>query len=192
MRRKIYIDLGAFVGKAINEFYETHSDASEYLVYAWEPLLNNYKVLTNNIAAMGWDNVIPMFFAASNKDGISKFFSNSSRDSDGGTLVDGKRTGALLYDNPVEVKCKDFCKWFKLRIRADDYVYLKMNIEGGEYEILDDMINSGVLDDIDEFKFWLHIEKINDGPYKKEYEHTHNRFLNVLENNHNIKSTRLD
>ena len=195
MYHKIYIDLGAFVGGTIKEFYETHSDASEYLIYAWEPLLNNYKVLTRNVAAMGWDNVIPLFYAASNKDGNADFYTTIDKKSDGGTLVNGKLTGRLLYDKPVPVKCKDFCKWFIdkgfIENCGDYYICLKMNIEGGEYEIMDDMIDTGILDSIDEFKFWLHLEKIGDSLQKAKYEQTHNRFLKELERNGNLEVIRM-
>ena len=188
---KIYIDLGAFYGGTINEFYETHSDAAEYLIYAWEPLVNNYKMLIRNIIIAGWDNIIPLCCAASNKDGFAKFYSNDVQAGDGGTLIDGKRTGALLYDKPLKVRCRDFCKWFHNKGLSDYYIYLKMNIEGGEYDILDGIIDSGVLNSISEFQFWLHLDKIEEGPQKSKYEQTHYRFLKVLENNHDIKAIRM-
>ncbi len=190
MGRKIYIDLGAFLGNTIKEFYESRSDANEYMIYAWEPLPKNYAILTTNVGNAGWDNVICMHYAAYHTDCIMPFYSNKERLSDGGTLIQDKMTGSLLYNSPLNIRCKDFCKWFKHRVNPDDYVYLKMNIEGGEYEIMGPMIDTGVLGYIDEFKYWLHLNKIKTGPLRDMYECAEKRFLAEL-NNHNIKVTRI-
>lgn len=186
MGRKIYIDLGAFMGSTIEEFYKTHDDAADYLIYAWEPLIKNYIMLTKAICAAGWDNVICMNYAASNADGIFPFYANKNKIGDGATLIDDKITGGLVYDRPLGVRCINFCEWFKRRVNPNDYVALKMNIEGGEYQIMDDMIDSGVLDYISEFRYWLHSKKIKDGPTKDKYRKTEDRFEKELETRHMV------
>jgi FkbM family methyltransferase len=53
------------------------------------------------------------------------------------------------WSDPVLVECIDFSKWIKDNFSKEDYIFLKMDIEGSEYKILPKMINDGTISYID-------------------------------------------
>ena len=70
----------------------------------------------------------------------------------GSTILSGHAKKAMIdYSKPFEVECIDFSKWILDNFAdTDDYVVVKMDIEGAEYEILEKMIKDGSIRYIDE------------------------------------------
>ncbi len=64
----------------------------------------------------------------------------------GSTVDQGKRTGR--FDSVVQVQAIDFVKWLEANTAADDFIYLDMDIECGEYLLLPHIIESGMGDRI--------------------------------------------
>jgi len=65
-------------------------------------------------------------------------------------IYNPKSKGASLYKdkfrhevNSQEIELKKASEWFKKNIKKEDKVYLKINCEGSEIAILDDLIDSG-------------------------------------------------
>jgi FkbM family methyltransferase len=56
-----------------------------------------------------------------------------------------------LYDwsEPVLVECIDFSQWIKNNFSKEDYIFIKMDIEGSEYKILPKMIDEGTINYVD-------------------------------------------
>ena len=54
----------------------------------------------------------------------------------------------------VTTEAFDVAEWFKNNIQEDDFVALKVDIEGAEYEVLKQLIYSGAIDFVD----WIAIE----------------------------------
>ena len=50
----------------------------------------------------------------------------------------------------IQVRCIDLSQWIEMNIFKDDYIVLKLNIEGEEYKILPEMIEAGTIDYIDD------------------------------------------
>ena len=46
----------------------------------------------------------------------------------------------------VQVEAVDFSKWLENTFQADDYIVLKMDIEGSEYEVLSKMMVDNSID----------------------------------------------
>jgi len=63
----------------------------------------------------------------------------------GSTLLsDHKKTFASIdYLNPVFVDAIDFSEWLSDNFCSDDYVVVKMDIEGAEYDVLEKVIRDG-------------------------------------------------
>ena len=53
------------------------------------------------------------------------------------------------FEEPVSVECIDFSKWIKDNFSKEDYIFVKMDIEGSEYKILPKMIEDGTMSYID-------------------------------------------
>jgi len=184
--RKVYVDLGANCGDTYDLHMQVHKDdADEWEAYLWEPnpqihhfYLNDLKKSHPNV------NIFP--HAASIEDGemelyIHKGFedvtdksqwiregkcsaSNPAKPSAGTTLFRG--SGAA--GKPVTVKVVNFPKWLKtLNLNEHDKFVLKIDIEGAEYEILDQMLsdkddNNLCLTDLMQVEFHPGIAKADD------------------------------
>ena len=61
---------------------------------------------------------------------------------------------------PIKVPCVDFSKWILDTFKIDDYIILKINIEGAEYPVLNKMIKDGSIKYIDKLIIAFHSHKI--------------------------------
>ena len=77
----------------------------------------------------------------------------------GSTIISNKRTARVDYSKPNRVSCIDFGKWLKSNFSKDDYIVLKLNIEGAEYEVLKSMVKDGSIDYLNELYVELHFRK---------------------------------
>lgn len=50
------------------------------------------------------------------------------------------------YSRPVRVPCIDLSAWIIRNTSVDDQIVIKMDIEGGEYQVLPKMIDDGALE----------------------------------------------
>lgn len=64
--------------------------------------------------------------------------------------------GPVKITKHLKVPCIDFSKWILDNFTKDDYIILKMNVEGAEYEIFDKMFTDGSVHLINELWGDLH------------------------------------
>ncbi len=98
------------------------------------------------------------YVVSKNKNGKANKISGSS------TLSEQKNKWNLTVGNHQEsesilVDCVDFSNWLHNTLYADDYVILKMDIEGSEYEVLNKMIETGAIKYINELWAEFHWAK---------------------------------
>jgi len=150
---KIYIDLGAYRGGTINAFRKRFSD---FEIYAFEcnPTLNNidYGIDVTTIRKASWIY-----------DGVLDFYISKEHPStvQGATILKHKKTGNLDITHPVEVRCLDFSNWLLTNFMVEDYIVVKINIEGAEYDLLDKCFVDGSINFINEIYIEWHAEKVN-------------------------------
>jgi len=77
----------------------------------------------------------------------------------GSTLLRDKTTWKVSK-TPVKVPCINFSNWISKRFKPKDHIVLKMNIEGAEYEVLENMLHNGVLAWINVLYISFHFRKI--------------------------------
>jgi FkbM family methyltransferase len=129
--RKVFLDIGAHTGQSFHQFYRENKDAADWQVYCFEPLFNNpLEKTTFEFSIVQWVRA-----AVGVENGLVEIFPVPDG-GQGATTQKGKTTGDVLYDKPVTVDCIDLVKWFGDYIRDDDFVIVKMNIEGGEYALM--------------------------------------------------------
>lgn len=77
---------------------------------------------------------------------------------DGSTVVAGHVDNAaeVDYTSPVRVQAIDFSAWIAETVAEQDYVIVKMDIEGAEYDVLEKLIRDGNADLIDEMIVEFH------------------------------------
>jgi len=73
------------------------------------------------------------------------------------TLLHGHADFAKIdYSTPLRVTAIDFSRWLGENFTADDYLIVKMDIEGAEYDVLEKMLADGTLSLVDELKVEFH------------------------------------
>ena len=106
-------------------------------------------------------------------DGVIEFY--TAEDSYSGTLYKDKTTGKIKFDDTVEVDCIDLSNWIKSNFKLEDYIILKLNIEGAEYSILEKMIKDCSIEYINELYCQFHHEKIPS--ISRRY---HNKLIKII------------
>jgi FkbM family methyltransferase len=154
---KILIDCGFNVGKYTKKILaEEQFDK----IYAFEPnsiflkkwqdrnLKNLPPITLINAAIHTYDGTIDFFDGRSSE--------NSSIFNDKGHLKGTKKT----------VNCVDFDAWFRKTVKEDDYVHLKIDVEGAEYLVVPKMIESGSILMVDTLVVEWHWKKRRGHPDK--------------------------
>lgn len=153
--RKVFIDIGGHIGQAIDRFFEEIEDASEWKIFSFEPI--QWQNLMTRTKRYG--NVEVIRAIVGNVDiPVASIFPVPDG-GQGATYLLGKLTGGVQYNKPVIVPCIDLVKWFKEEIKEDDFVVMKMNIEGGEYPLMKRLPE--ILHRIDGLYIKLHHFKFN-------------------------------
>ena len=92
------------------------------------------------------------------EDGEADFYLGNKTESS--TLIKGKFKGGIDYEHPIRVKTIDLGKWVKDTFQKDDYIILKLDVEGAEDAILKHMVEDGSIDYINRLLVEWHYNKI--------------------------------
>ena len=85
------------------------------------------------------------------------------------TVLPGKVTYAqygwppIDYANPTRVPCFDFGQWLSC-VGTGAAITIKMDIEGAKYPVLEDMIDTGAIDLVDDLFCEWHLDRFPDIP----------------------------
>ena len=145
--RKIFIDGGAHNGESIDVFRDEWDDHEEYEIHSFEPNEDMWGFLEKK-------NVILHKEALWDKDCEKEFFKGEF--SEGSTLMKKKVTGKVDYNHPFLVKCIRLSSWIRNNFSEDDYIVLKLDIEGAEYAVFEDMFATDTMKYINELCGELH------------------------------------
>lgn len=135
--RKIFIDCGSNIGQSVSHFKTMSLYSPDFIIYCFEPLpcfdemyKNRKDIIFSNKAV--WIN-----------NGEINFYISKKMGGIGSTLKKEKRSFHPDSKNPIRVECFDFSKWIINNFSKEDYIILKMDIEGAEYDVLEKMVNDG-------------------------------------------------
>ena len=159
-KRYIFIDGGAHKGESIEAFMKTQAyPLRKWEIYSFEAnpelipiILNKYKNVTVlNKAIWVNDGSVDFYIAAEST------LSSS--------IIKDKKTG-MLSKTPISVPSVNFSNWVKKKFRNKDYVVVKFDIEGAEYDVLDKMLKDGSISLIDVLYIEFHNERVHINPAK--------------------------
>ena len=165
--KKIILDVGANKGQNVTKFREVYG--TDYTVYSFEPnpeCIKLWKEKWENI-----DNVHLIEAGASTETGENTFYlgrytTSSSLRQDKTTFMSGKK---------ITIKVIDLCEWIKEHASPEDEIILYMDIEGGEYDIIDKLISKDMLGWFNEVYMEFHEKKL-----KNLDQNQHKRIYNTL------------
>jgi FkbM family methyltransferase len=154
-KRKIFIDCGANTCTMLRQFVRDFPDF-EFFAFEAQPELAaegkriirelpKIRIQHFNKAVWTRDEVLSFYLATN---WLRHYRSGS-------TLMKGQ-AGQIDYQEPVQVEGFDFSRWLAENFGPDDYVIVKMDIEGAEYEVLEKVIADGNLALIDELFVEFH------------------------------------
>lgn len=153
---KYFIDCGAHCGESIltakQRFgIDTHIVSFEPVTY-----------LANQLQEIHKDNESIQIVNAAIwiNDDIKKFYISCDI-TDGSSLL-GENINNLNKSVYIDIPCVDLSSWIKNTFTKNDYIILKLDIEGAEYEVLNKMIEEGTINMIKEFWGEWHDDKISD------------------------------
>lgn len=162
-QRKIFLDCGGNKGQSIRLFKQSKLYSSDFEMYSFEPVMklaNKYKdmpdVIFSEAAVWIYDGEIDFYLDL------------ARRRAEGSTLLKEKKSRSLNRDNPIKIPCIDFSKWVENNFDKSDFIILKMDIEGAEYEVLNKMLDDGSIDYIDDLYIEWHSHKV--GIPKKDHQ----------------------
>lgn len=177
--RKILLDCGSHFGKGLRKQIEINKIDASWKIYSWEANPYTYQNFINNDRFKNLD-LIAYHAAVSDEDGTIKFNIQSSTDRNGNAMKSGTGSSAMSLDEwrckggafveEIEVPKIDLSQWMSKNLTADDYVILKMDIEGSEYPVLEKIINSGLIGLIDKLYIEWHSNMFVDSESYKDRE----------------------
>lgn len=125
------------------------------------------------------------YSAISDKDGTIEYFEpeNWGKNYKGGTTtVENKMSMGVDYGTPKSAPAINFSKWLKENIAGDEFIFVKMDIEGAEYDVIEGLLESGAIDLIDVFAIEWHSSKFPE-PQRTRYANIENKLKTYSQNN---------
>ena len=95
-------------------------------------------------------------------------FQFSDQETLGGSVVDSVVKFPVMKN--VKVHAVDFGQWLKRSVKKSDVVYVKFDIEGAEYPVLEQMLKDGTMSLVDRFYIEFHGTQQAKAAKKTDYE----------------------
>lgn len=153
--RKIFIDAGAHAGESISVFLDEHPALAGSTVYLFEPNPEYAAVLKEMESHSNYQIIYRPEAVWTKNEELSFYIANDQWGDYGSTLLADKKE-KLALDRPLKVKAIDFAEFLKSNVSADDYVVVKLDIEGAEYQVIEHLIRTGTINLVNELRVEWH------------------------------------
>jgi len=153
--KKIFIDGGARIGETIETLLDPREELKGCDVYFFECNDNHYDTLINIKETNKNYNFIVRTEALWDKEDTMNFYMSVDQWGDLGCTLDPTKREKLDLDNPKQVKTIRFSDFLN-QFSDDDYIIVKLDIEGAEYNVVSDLLSSGAINKINEIYIEWH------------------------------------
>lgn len=86
----------------------------------------------------------------------------------GTTTVNNKESMSVDYSTPKTAPCIDFAEWVSKNLNDSTFSFVKIDIEGGEYDLIEHLIKTGSIDKINVMAIEWHAHKFPE-PQRSKY-----------------------
>ena len=164
---KVFLHVGANKGQNIPNIKKVYGD--DYDIYSFEPNPECIKILKNTYGNDDKINIIE--YAASDRDGISNFHLGTA------TMSSSLRKDKTSYmsNKSILVNTLNLSRWIQENFTLEDEIILYLDIEGGEYDVLEKLISDNMLKRFSEVYVEFHETKLRDLDMK-----IHDKLYNIL------------
>jgi len=153
--RKIILDCGGHIGESVKRFKQSSEYDEEFEIYSFEPVAHLAKRYKDSEGIRFFPKAVWI------EDTEIDFYIDRRHDTaSGSTLVSTKTSGHIDFGHPSKVQAINFSKWIVETFSASDYIILKMDIEGAEYQVLPHMIATGAINYVNKAYIEFHSHKI--------------------------------
>lgn len=153
--KRIFLDIGAWKGDTAQSVLTSKHQFDKIICF--EPQLD----LCVNIRAINNPKIYVEEFGLWNKTCKVPIFLNAEkprgRANDGATVYEDKFTGLKTSVDVNMVRASD---WFNKNLNSEDYIVMKMNCEGAECDILEDLMNSNEFDKVNALMVDFDVRKV--------------------------------
>jgi FkbM family methyltransferase len=191
----IFLDCGTHFGEGIRDFIKKLNITKDWQTYTFEANPKTYEEFLNtNKELIEEFNIKHYNKAVYNKDGNITFHQQNNPEYNepymggGSTLLDlskwnpGNSVKLGHFETSVEVECFDFSKVVS-KLKGNK-IFVKMDIEGAEYDVLEKMIQDDTLKYIDTIFIEFHLDFVTD---KEITQQRQNNIINkIYENGVNL------
>jgi len=143
-----FLDIGAWNGASAEFFLKNHPQAKDFEIISFECDKRNIEAIKKKHLPITLVEKAAWIF-----DGKVKFYPGLGPTKAGGTMYADKKTGGVNNKVFQEVECVDIARYL-----SADYVIIKLNAEGAEYDIIPYLCDSGLR--VDKWFVQWHWDKI--------------------------------
>ena len=191
---KKFFDCGTHMFQGFNHFSNIYNINNEWECFCFEANPITYHMSKNTLVDLiksGY-KIEHYNYAVSNIDGEIKINCSLSPEGDsftnqGSNILESPPTidkwygGAFKYTEEITyVKTINFSEFLKNKISSDDFVLVKMDIEGSEFSVLDSLIETGLFKLINEIYIEFHERFFDDMDY---YVNKKNNYKKIFSEN---------
>jgi FkbM family methyltransferase len=179
--RKVFIDLGGNRGQGVRQFVEMYNIDSSWDVETYEPndfcnleeeLSDLPFVQVNKKAVWVHDGTVAFYRTISHKDGRAADVKNDGICYiDEGSSVLGLNSGDVrsCVQEIINMECVDISGIIN-KYDQDDYIVVKMDVEGSEFELVRKLLKDGMVSKINEFYIEWHTNCMDSETPQSEYQ----------------------
>lgn len=150
-QRKFIINCGGHKAKYLKDLRRQFDPNNEFFIHTFEPYpayAEGYKGIKRHELHQ---RAVWIY------DGLIKFYVQDSEKSQGHSLCEKKTN--INPERFIEVECIDFGAWIKRTFNKDDYIIVRMDIEGAEFVVLDNIIKDGSIEYVNKLLVEFHHRK---------------------------------
>lgn len=152
--KKVFIDCGGYDGCSVRKFRKEFDSEKKYHIISFEAN-KKYNDFYSDFVHHDFYNKAVWIY-----DGFINFFLDQKKGY-GSSVIKEKKTGKLDKDNPDRVECIRLSSFIDKISNDYDEIILKLDIEGAEYAVLKDMLETGSINNISKLMIEWHYNKIN-------------------------------
>lgn len=161
-QRKFIINCGGHKAKHIKALKKKLDPYNQFFIHTLEPHPAYAKEYKNIRKHKFHQKAIWIY------DGTVKLYVQDDERREGHSLCEKKAN--INPEKFTKVECVDFGTWIKKNFEKDDYIIVRMNIEGAEFKVLDSIIKDGSIEYIDKLLVAFHHKKYPEIANEQEYQ----------------------